>query len=496
MIRAHFGIALACLAVATSLTVSGCGDDAPEQPPSAVTGMRLDADYSGAGQEPGALTDATTLPTIDRRLRVASSVAARIEYTSTSGITDGRTQVTGTVFVPQGTPPQGGWPIIAYAHATTGIKPECGPSLSPTLMRSSNTISVLVKAGYVVTAPDYQGLGLDTTYHPYLDSTTAGYNVIDAVKATRRLVPDASDRWVGIGLSQGGQAVWAANELAAEYGGGLSLLGTASLSPAADITGFADAAADGRLTNEQAPALPLILESLKQAHPELNLDDFRRGIVKDKWDVLMACQGPQVGERSRVTDEITPDDLRPSTPAAVDTLRDYLRDMSVTHSRTAAPMLVIFGGADALVPTPWTDRALADACAMGDVIDVRFQPDKGHSDIEIFSAFGWLNARFKGEPAANSCGELPEPRPERETEETEEPEAPAEPVEQPIDEAPTTTAGRAPATEETTTDVVEEPTVEQTQEPSIHIPGAPPGPVYGPAPGPLIGPAQGSGAAQ
>ena len=229
---------------------------------------------------------------------------------------------------------------------------------------------------------------------------------------------------MGVGLSQGGQAVWAANELAAEYGGGLSLLGTASLSPAADITGFAGAAADGRLTNEQAPALPLILESLKQAHPELDLDDFRRGIVKDEWDVLMACQGPQVGERNRVTDEITPDDLRPGTPAAVDTLRDYLRDMSVAHSRAAAPMLVIFGGADALVPTPWTDRALAAACAMGDVIDVRFQPDKGHSDIEVFSAFGWLNARFKGEPAANSCGELPEPPPERETEEPKRPKSP------------------------------------------------------------------------
>ena len=40
---------------------------------------------------------------------------------------------------------------------------------------------------------------------------------------------------------------------------------------------------------------------------------------------------------------------------------------------------------------------------MGDVIDILTQPDKGHSDIDVSSAFGWINNRFKGEPAPNSC---------------------------------------------------------------------------------------------
>src|SRR6266404_5878509 len=67
----------------------------------------------------------------------------------------------GTVFVPMGKPPEGGWPIVAYAHATTGIEPECAPSLSPTLLQSATIVMMLVKAGFVVTMPDYQGLGLD-----------------------------------------------------------------------------------------------------------------------------------------------------------------------------------------------------------------------------------------------------------------------------------------------------------------------------------------------
>jgi pimeloyl-ACP methyl ester carboxylesterase len=395
---------MACLVLVTGIALSGCSkNEPPKQEPAAAQGMHLNADYTGAGQEPGALSDATTLPTIDRRLRAATSLAARIEYTSTSGITGGTEQVTGTVFVPPGKPPEGGWPVVAYAHATTGIGPECAPSLSPTLLTSSGIVTTLVKAGFVVTLPDYQGLGLDKTYHPYLDATTAGYNVIDAVRATRKLVPEASIRWVALGLSQGGQATWAANELAANYNGGLALLGTVSLSPSADITGFADAAAAGQLTPEQAPALPLILSWLKKAYPDLNLDDYRRGIVADKWDTLLACSGPKAAERDKITDQITPDDLRPSSPAAVDTLRGYLQKMSLPQGPTAAPMLVIYGGKDNLVPSPWTDKALTAACGMGDVIDILTQPDKGHNDIDVSSAFGWINDRFKGVPAPNSC---------------------------------------------------------------------------------------------
>jgi len=395
---------MACLVLVTGIALSGCSkNETPKQEPAAAQGMHLNADYTGAGQEPGALSDATTLPTVDRRLRAATSLAARIEYTSTSGITGGTEQVTGTVFVPPGKPPEGGWPVVAYAHATTGIGPECAPSLSPTLLTSSGIVTTLVKAGFVVTLPDYQGLGLDKTYHPYLDATTAGYNVIDAVRATRKLVPEASIRWVALGLSQGGQATWAANELAANYNGGLALLGTVSLSPSADITGFADAAAAGQLTPEQAPALPLILSWLKKAYPDLNLDDYRRGIVADKWDTLLACSGPKAAERDKITDQITPDDLRPSSPAAVDTLRGYLQKMSLPQGPTAAPMLVIYGGKDNLVPSPWTDKALTAACGMGDVIDILTQPDKGHNDIDVSSAFGWINDRFKGVPAPNSC---------------------------------------------------------------------------------------------
>jgi pimeloyl-ACP methyl ester carboxylesterase len=404
MIRSPLWVTLLCPVVALCLTATGCSQDSSNpEPPAATAGIDLKPDTTGAKQEPGALASATTLPTLDRRLLSATSLAARIEYTSTSGITDGRTQVTATVFVPRGTPPQGGWPIIVYGHATTGIQSECAPSLSPTLLGASTPIAALVKAGYLVTVPDYQGLGLDTSEHPYLDSTTVGYNVIDSVRAARRLVADASDRWLVAGVSQGGQAAWAANELATNYGQGLSMIGAVSLSPPTDLTGFAELAAAGTLTKDQQASLQLILAALATEHPDLPLDDYRRGVVAQKWDVLSSCETSTATQRNEAIEQIGPDDLRPSGPDQTAVLAGYLQQRGLPQAPTAAPMLVVYGGADSFLPGSWTDRALTAACTMGDVIDIQFQPDKGHSDIDVSMAFGWINERFAGQPAANSC---------------------------------------------------------------------------------------------
>jgi pimeloyl-ACP methyl ester carboxylesterase len=399
--------ALACLIATTVFAAGACSDGpANDQRPAAEAGIRLNVDSTGAGNVPGALSDANTLPTVDRRLRSVTSLAARITYTSTSGITDGHTLVTGTVFAPKGQPPEGGWPIIAFGHPTTGTGSDCAPSLSPTLKGQSDIVTLLVKLGYVVTVSDYQGLGLDKTYHPYLDSTTAGYNLIDSVRAVRKLIPEASDRWLAMGTSQGGQAAWAANELAQNYGGGLILVGSISVSPPADIVGFADAAAAGELTKEQQPALQSILAALKNEYPDFNLDDYRRGVVADKWDVLGACEGPKVDERASVVEQITPDDLRPGSPEAVEVLRAYLQKMTLPQGPAAAPMLVIYGGLDTFVPAAWTDRAVVAACHMGDVIDVELQADKGHTDVDVSAVYPWIAARFNGEPASDSCGAI------------------------------------------------------------------------------------------
>jgi pimeloyl-ACP methyl ester carboxylesterase len=395
--------ALACVMLLAALTASGCGagEQAELPEPGAQDGMPLQGDFGGTA--PGSLLSATTLPTIDRRVKQETSVAALITYLSTSGVDGSQQPISGTVFAPKGVPPEGGWPIIALGHAASGIRPECAPSLDPMLLNESTIVLGLVEAGYVVTMTDYQGLGLNDTYHPYLDSTTEGYNVIDSVRAARKLIPGTSNRWAGFGGSQGGQAVWAANELVQSYGADLVLVGTASYSAPLEFNGLADAAAAGALTPEQRPLLLAILASLKNQSPAFNLDDYRRGVAAEKWDLVLSCEESDNPEREQAVAQITADDLRPSTPEAVESLRGLLFKMTLPRVPAAAPALVIYGLQDALIPPAWNEFALDRACAMGDVVQIEIQPDRGHETVDASTAFPWLNDRFRGDPPRNDC---------------------------------------------------------------------------------------------
>jgi acetyl esterase/lipase len=396
--------ALASSLLALALVIAGCSEPDPGPSAAVVSEIQLPADYSATG--PGALVSATRLPTIDRRLLRVTSVAARITYNSTSGV-DGSSQVvSGSVFAPAGPPPEGGWPVIVFGHGTTGVLSDCAPSLSPTLLGAAEAVRALVTLGYVMVVPDYQGLGTIDSYHPYLDATTAGYNMVDAASAARKLVPDSSERWVAFGVSQGGQASWAANELIGSYGAqDTRLIGSVSVSPAADITGLADMAAEGILSPQQRIAMVLILSSLQNAHPGFNLDDYRRGLVEEKWDLLAGCSTDATEDRLAVAEQIPPEDLRPATPEALDTLRGYLNQMSgLPRAPASAPMFVVHGDADDVVPVAWTTEAVRRACDMGDTVASFIAGGRGHGDFDPIVSLDWIMKRFDDAPADSTCG--------------------------------------------------------------------------------------------
>jgi alpha-beta hydrolase superfamily lysophospholipase len=383
------------------LAATGCSQAEQTVSPPVPSAVAVDGDFSGSG--PGTLKSAHKLTTVDRRLIKLSSIAARITYESTSGIDGSPQVVSGTVFAPTGSPPPEGWPIIAFGHGSTGVQHNCAPSLSPVLLGATEPAGALLRAGFAVALPDYQGLGVDGTYHPYLDATTAGYNMIDAVRAARKVIPQASDRWLASGQSQGGQAAWAANELANTYGAGLNLVGAVAIAPAPDITGLADLAAQGALTVEQASALQWVLVALKKEHPDLNLDDYRHGLMREQWDFFSQCDLALSQKRKELNEQLTPDDLRPATPAATDLLRAYLAQRSLPKAPTAAPMLVLFGDNDQVVAPAWTEEAVSRGCRMGDVIDSYVVPGRGHHDIDGAAALGWIRLRFIGAAAVSTC---------------------------------------------------------------------------------------------
>jgi len=358
------------------------------------------ADLTGSG--PGSLVTATTMPGVTRTYEGSDLQAARVVYRSTSGDTGEPTVVSGSVFVPKGDAPQGGWPVVSFGHATLGIEGPCAPSLSPDLLGFLRYVQVLTELGYAVALADFQGLGTKGV-HPYSDSRTAGLNMIDAVRAMRRTFPHVSDRWAAFGDSQGGGAAWAANEQAGEYAPELELVGALAASPAADLSGLVDKAQQGTLTKEQRAVMQSVIESLARLHPDLVRDDYRRGGAAHYWNVLSDCSPAAAYRRANAVDQLGPRDFKPRTTEAADRLRTLLRDWALPQKPLSAPLYVWYGGRDPYIDAEWTKGAIERACAMGGVITIGFDPNGGHNPPDALQLISWMGDRFEGKPAENDC---------------------------------------------------------------------------------------------
>src|SRR3954454_10341333 len=91
--------------------------------------------------------------------------------------------VSGTITLPKGKPPKGGWPVLTYAHGTVGIADICAPSRDGGSLLNAYIYPVLARwleAHYAVVRTDYQGLGTAGT-HGYLVGTEEGRSVLDIV---------------------------------------------------------------------------------------------------------------------------------------------------------------------------------------------------------------------------------------------------------------------------------------------------------------------------
>jgi pimeloyl-ACP methyl ester carboxylesterase len=150
--------------------------------------------------------------------------------------------VSGIVTVPKGKAPKGGWPIITWAHGTTGIADQCAPSTDGGRRDPIHGINTYVapvmegwlKAGYAIARTDYEGLGTPGA-HPYLIGTSEGRSVLDIARAARVIDPRISDRVIIAGHSQGGHAALWAAAIAPKYTPDLIVKGTVAYAPASQL---------------------------------------------------------------------------------------------------------------------------------------------------------------------------------------------------------------------------------------------------------------------
>ena len=164
-------------------------------------------------------------------------------------------QATTLVFTPKGTAPVGGWPVVVWAHGTTGAADQCAPSRNALDGLEKGLILALIQKGYAIVAPDYEGLGNNNVAHPYLNLTSAAQSILFAVLEVNKKYDNLSKDWSVIGWSQGGHAALAAAEFNKALVG-YNFKGTVAIAPAsylADTLDLGMAVANQTATDGDVP---------------------------------------------------------------------------------------------------------------------------------------------------------------------------------------------------------------------------------------------------
>jgi len=329
--------------------------------------------------------------------------AYAIKYWSMSA-RNRRQSVTGIVYVPYGTAPAGGWPVISYAHATNGMANECAPSRDPS--NDVPAINDMLDNGWEVTATDYQGEG-----NQNLGATTRGlqahgvnvaeaHNVIDIVRAASGITgADPSSNYVVWGHSQGGGASIFSLELAASYAPDLHLLGAVASAPPSDLADdFFGAPTDG--------ASAFTLMYVAGYHAAYG-NKVPLSLLTATGKRLDSQLGRQCYEATaRAVSQYQTDQVFTTTTVPPNLLTDLnTNDPLHLTTRSASPLLVV-QGLDDTTDTPAETQTMRDhLCGLGQDVVQWMYPGLDHNSIVTGSAgdvVHWIADRFAGHPNPDS----------------------------------------------------------------------------------------------
>jgi pimeloyl-ACP methyl ester carboxylesterase len=195
-------------------------------PPAALTGT------------PGDVVWSRPLTGVPALKAAASNTLVLYRSTAVDGSANA---VSGTVSVPKGKAPKGGWPVISWTHATTGIADVCAPSRDAKDSPAHADIDYVypqlnawLKKGFAVVRTDYEGLGTPGI-HPYLIGASEARSAVDIIRAARQLNAKIGKTWIAAGHSQGGQAALFTAALGPKLAPELRLRGVAAFAPASHI---------------------------------------------------------------------------------------------------------------------------------------------------------------------------------------------------------------------------------------------------------------------
>ncbi|CEF42645.1 secretory lipase [Acetobacter senegalensis] len=398
--RKTLGFRTLLAAGAMSVLLSACAASEHKSAPASV-------------KAPGQLIETAPL---DAQLSLPGAARSlKITYLSTNGITgSGLVPVTAEVILPPGTPPAGGWPIVAWSHGTVGIAESCAPSLHPYTERNRDYLSAWMQRGFAIVATDYQGLGSGGP-HPYLNVRTEAYSVLDSVRAALAGVPGLQNKVMLVGQSQGAGAAFGAAAYAPDYAPDLNIRGTV----ATGIPYMTPEVLSALLTHQEQTS-PKAKQAIQKQDPVVayglllgaslgNIDpNFKpeEAFTPKAMDAYHAasqvCLAPLMQQVSK--DGLTRRNA--FTPTMGKALAPAFKGMMYPTLALKQPLFVGTGSQDLDVAASSQKALVKAACAAGTTVQAHVYKGLDHSQTVLASlpdSAAFTQAVMAGEPVSGSC---------------------------------------------------------------------------------------------
>ncbi len=346
-----------------------------------------------------------------------TGTAYKILYSSRNGMAaDGNVPVSGYVLFPSGPAPKGGWPLVIWAHGTTGVADVCAPSWMGPRPRDQLYLNTWLKRGFAIVASDYQGLGTPGT-HPYLLYKPEAYSLLDAARTVLAQHNFAlQNKIMIVGQSQGGGAALAATWAFPQYAPELKVKG-------AVLTGLVTAIHQD--TPEQNEKRYTTVDAMDPAFATLRLAGTDQAIHPETDPTsLFSENGKKMLEVARtgclhdLFDEAKKLGIKTGKELLAADITAYDRDMShyfeLPDGHVSVPVFLGTGLADGMAGTTGQYGAALALCRAGSTVQWHTYPGVTHNGAVNYSlpdSAQFTHDVMAGRPVASSCNNLTPPGP-------------------------------------------------------------------------------------
>ncbi|KAK7048987.1 putative secretory lipase [Favolaschia claudopus] len=321
------------------------------------------------------------------------------------------------------------FPLVAWAHGTSGLFATCAPSNYKALMYHYFVPFALAKQGIAVVAPDYAGLGVSRTPdgthipHEYSASPAQANDLANAVIAARAAFPSylpSTGPFAVVGHSQGGGVAWgyAQRQLEHPLPG---YRGTVAFAPGVQVVEMITKAWNGGVGPIQTDTLlgvqRLISAGITAVYPSFNFTGVTP-VGYERWNILAKVQGcmPTSGlafAGLENHDTVTPDFTNDSTTL------EFAQRTKVGGKPFKGPLLVLAAENDVSLQPEVLESIVDETCevleAGNSTESLEYALYEGVNHFPLISAsqaewMDWLKERLSGEAGSKKKRDCDAPK--------------------------------------------------------------------------------------